>query len=92
MVFLDIFEVIRYIVNEDCVALCNKCHEFIHSRFNEFIDEIYEEADNLIYNCSILIENIKDIKNHFNVIINNINSFILIANDKLFPNKGRKYN
>lgn len=37
---LDCEDILKLLINEDCVCLCSNCHVFIHSKYHNLIDEI----------------------------------------------------
>ena len=83
---LDSKQIIDFLIKEQCVCLCANCHNFIHSRFAEFVDEALEGLEDFISldNKTYLSEKIREL---YQKIIKRINLYKIKINenDNLTP-------
>jgi len=72
---LNVKKVMESIINENCVLICNNCHEMIHSRFKEFYPEVFIKVDKLLYKNNSMLHYLPKIKKYIESIHENLSKF-----------------
>lgn len=68
--YLDSEDIIKALIEENCICLCSNCHRLLHTRFNELAYEVFSKSNILNMN-KILSE----VNKFFNNLFENISHF-----------------
>jgi hypothetical protein len=72
---LNVRKTMENIIEENCVLICNNCHELIHSRFKEFYPDVIIKADDKLYKENTLIQYLPNIKKQIESIHENLGKY-----------------